>query len=111
MFIIFLRYFIGIPYAIYNFTCYEGELSIYILSSLFVFLSTFWAFEILVRLKNNINSIYGKTKPFGAALYERIVIKMSTSIIAKLAFHGSAFIFGLVIPLVIRLNPKNYPKH
>ena len=105
------RFFLGIPYAINNYTCYEGELSIYILSSLFIFLSSFWAMELLVRLKNIINSIYGKNKPSWAVLYENIVVTMSTNVLAKIALHGSVFVFVLVVPLAFRLQLNNLHKH
>jgi len=93
-------------YAIYNYTCVKGEISIYTLSSLFIFLSTFWSVEMLFMTKKYLNNLYPENKPWWAKVYDTFMLKFACNIYSKVAFHVMMFVFVMLIPLVMRLNNK-----
>ena len=101
----------GFPYAIYNYSCYEGELSMYILCSLVVFLSTFWSIEILGRVKHFLNSVYRLHKPAWVRIYSAVVVYISNNPYARVLHHGSVFVLVLVLPLLSRYPLPNSHKH
>ncbi len=101
----------GVTYAIYNYTCLEGELSIYTLSSLFIFLSTFWSVEVLVKFKRMLNIVYTVNRPWWVSTYDSLVTKLTTKMSAMIVFHGTVFIIVMVIPLVVRFHNVSFGKH
>ncbi len=89
------------------FTCQRGNMLVYAIGSLFIFLSTFWSMEILLTVRNMLNDSYSAAKPKWVRAYNFIVTLVHTNLYAKLLCHGSVFVIVLVLPIVLRLLPSS----
>lgn len=101
----------GVAYTIYSFTCLEGELSIYTLSSLFFFLSTFWSIAILLKVKKALVIEYAVHRPWWVSAYISLVESFTSSASARVIFHSLMFIIVMVVPLAIRQHIVATLKH